>query len=72
MQLLEAPQKPQPLLQPPYAAADAPAPAEIAHALSTVEMAHNLTPEAQKILSDVALRNPKIAEITADTAERLH
>lgn len=67
MQLLEAPKTSHYLPQPPSTVT----PAETARALSTIELAHNLTPEAKRILMNVAGRNAKVAEITAQTAQSL-
>jgi hypothetical protein len=72
MQLLEAPQKTDYLAQPPSTVPST----ETTQALSTIELARNLTPEAKRILRDVAGRNAEVAEITAQTAQgidrRLH
>lgn len=67
MQLLETPQKTHYLPQ-PHSALPSP---ETAQALSTIEVARNLTPEAKRILRDVAGRNAQVAEITAQTAQNI-
>lgn len=63
MQLLEAPTVNQSLLAPPSD--------DIGHAVDTVRLAANLTPEPKRILTEVVNRNARVAEAAAYTADSL-